>query len=100
VLLYSGPEIVSDLINSGLLDTVFIDIKASLFEPKKYQELVQIELPRLTQTINKTVHIVAASDVNLEVRTTVFESFHTPEGIISIMKFLDGIKQFGGRFRL
>ena len=88
------PEVVSDLIASKLLDTVFIDVKASLFKPKRYQELIQIELPRITHTINKTVHIVAESDVNLEIRTTVFENFHTPEGIISIMQFLDGIKRF------
>ena len=88
------PEVVSDLIKSNLLDTVFIDVKASLFKPKSYQDLVQIKLPRLTQTINKTIHIVAESDVNLEIRTTVFESIHTPEDIISIMQFLDGINRF------
>lgn len=87
------PDVLIDLLDLNLLDKVFIDIKASLLEPDRYRELIQLDLPHLTTNINKSACILVDSKIDVEMRTTVFEMFHTPKDVIEIMQYLNTIKE-------
>ena len=87
------PDVILEMLTLNLLDKVFIDVKSSLTEPQKYRDLIQLDLPHLTTKINKSLCILADSKIDVEVRTTVFEMFHTPEDVIEVMQWLDTIKE-------
>ena len=86
------PDVILGMLTLNLLDKVFIDVKTSIMEPQKYRELIQLDLPHLTTKINKSLCILADSKIDVEVRTTVFEMFHTPEDVIEIMRYVETIK--------
>ena len=87
------PDVILGMLTLNLLDKVFIDVKTSIMEPQKYRELIQLDLPHLTTQINKSLCILADSKIDVEVRTTVFEMFHTPEDVIEIMRYVETIKE-------
>lgn len=87
------PDVILGMLTLNLLDKVFIDVKTSIMEPQKYRDLIQLDLPHLTEKINKSLCILADSRIDVEVRTTVFEMFHTPEDVIDIMRYVNTIKE-------
>lgn len=88
------PEVIKKLIELNLVDRVFMDIKTSLTEPYRYYDLIRVKLPHVFENINKTLIILLESDVDVEIRTTVFVELHTPADIINIMNHLSHVKTF------
>lgn len=92
------PDVILNLLYHELLDKVFIDIKRPLREPDKYRDLIQVDLPHLTESINQSLCMLADAAVDVEVRTTAFKSLHRPEDIVEIMRYLNNINIcYGGK---
>ncbi|MCL2862889.1 MAG: anaerobic ribonucleoside-triphosphate reductase activating protein [Methanimicrococcus sp.] len=84
------PEAVSDLINKGLADKFFIDIKAPLTLPS-HEKVIGFSSPTAAPNIAESIKIVDSSSLELEVKTTVFPDIAgSKEDIRLIAKWLSG----------
>lgn len=97
----SRPEMLSDLIGSGSLDFVAMDIKAPLNE--KYSEVtrVNVDLP----AIKRSIALIMDHMRDYEFRTTVVPFYLDMKDIEAIASFIGGAKkyalhQFGNRSTL
>jgi len=86
----TNPIMLNNLIESGLIDYVAMDIKNSI---AKYGETVGIPnfdcLP-----IKKSTNILMSSKIPYEFRTTVVKDFHNKEDLIKIGEWLEGAKAY------
>lgn len=71
------PEVLSALLDEGLLDFVAMDIKNC---PDRYAETVGIEGFDLSP-VQRSIELLAQSGVDYELRTTVVDELHTPQDI-------------------
>ena len=85
----TNPDVLSDLINSKLIDYVAMDIKNS---KKKYTLTANASIN--LDLIQKSIDILNSSDVDHEFRTTLVSKYHTLEDIEEIGKWLKGSKKF------
>ena len=84
------PEKLKELIDSGLVDYVAMDIKNSL---SKYGETVGIKNFD-TAPIKESISILINSDIDFEFRTTVVSELHTVEDIKAISEEIRGAKKY------
>ena len=84
------PEKLKELIDSGLVDYVAMDIKNSL---SKYGETVGIKNFD-TAPIKESISILINSDIDFEFRTTVVSELHTVEDIKAISEEIKGAKRY------
>lgn len=90
------PEVLSELIEKGLVNYVAMDIKSS---KEGYPSAVGIESFDLSG-IEKSIEILKKCKVDFEFRTTVAKGLHTKEDIEGIGKWLEGdVKFFLQTFR-
>jgi len=81
------PEKLESLLSKSLVDFVALDVKAPLI-PEDYSYIAgKIITEGDLEKLRKTIELVSGS-VKHEFRTTVLESFHTPEKILAIAKEL------------
>lgn len=85
----TNPLVLSQLISSGMIDYVAMDIKNS---PQKYSLTVgcDVDMDRIYQSIE----IVMSSGVDYEFRTTFVKELHTPQDIVGIAQMIKGAKQY------
>ena len=86
----SRPEILRDLVDSGLLDYVAMDVKSSL---KNYGKVIGIENYD-TSDVEKSIAILLSGKVDYEFRTTVVNPLHTVEDIEELCKVIKGAKGY------
>ncbi len=86
----SFPEKLKELVLSGLVDYVAIDVKNSL---NKYSETVG-RLGYDTERVCESIEFLMNSDVDYEFRTTVVSELHTAEDIEKIGKHIVGAKRW------
>ena len=84
------PEKLKELINSGLVDYVAMDIKNSL---SKYGETVGIKNFD-TAPIKESISFLINSNIDFEFRTTVVSELHTVEDIKAISEEIRGAKKY------
>lgn len=84
----SNPDVMLDLINSGLIDYVAMDIKNSV---AKYELTSGAKVPM--DNILRSIEILKSGIVDYEFRTTLVKEFHTGVDIISMGKLLKGAKR-------
>ena len=84
----TNPNILSHLIDTGLIDYVAMDIKASL---TKYPDIANIAVN--TDNILKSIEILKANKVDYEFRTTLIDEYHNELDIIAISRMLQGAKR-------
>ena len=84
------PEVLSELIEKGLVDYVAMDIKNS---PLRYGETVGISDFDPTP-IAESAAILMSGKVDFEFRTTVSRELHNEEDIENIGKWLEGGEKF------
>ena len=90
------PEKLKDLLSSGLLDYVAMDIKNS---PDKYASTCGLERVDLSK-INESIDLLKNSGVDFEFRTTAVKEFHSVESFIEIGKWLQSdVKYFIQSFK-
>ena len=84
------PELLSDLIDSNLLDYVAMDIKNS---KEKYGLTVDIENFDLAPIL-KSIDILINSKIEYEFRTTVVKELHNESDIIKISEWIKNSKKY------
>ena len=82
------PEELRGLIQFGLVDYVAVDVKAPLI-PEEYsfiagRKVLENDIDRL----KKTISLLSHEKISGEFRTTIIESYHTPERVESIVNEL------------
>ena len=86
----SFPERLKDIINAELVDYIAVDIKNS---KQKYAETVGVKNFDVS-AVEKTVELLAQSNVDYEFRTTVVKQFHTKEDISDIAEWIKGAPRY------
>lgn len=83
------PDVLEDLLDQGLLDTVAMDIKAP---PEKYALLTGVEVDM--RRIQRSIDLLMNGAVNYEFRTTVVPGFLTIQDIQAIARWVSGAQQY------
>lgn len=86
----SYPDKLKDLVNSGLIDYVAMDVKNS---PSKYSETVDIN-DFDYQKVKESIDFLKSGIVDYEFRTTVVAEFHDVSDIEEIAKEISGAKRY------
>ena len=86
----SNPDMLADLLSSGLLDYVAMDIKAPLND--KYDDLTGITAP--LDKIKRSIDLLETSGVEHEFRTTVVPILLTAKDIEAIAAYIGGTKKY------
>lgn len=86
----SRPELLAELVNSGLVDYVAMDIKNS---EDAYAETVGINGFN-TGNIQKSVEFLMNCGIEYEFRTTVVAEFHTEDRMERLAKEISGAKRY------
>ena len=84
------PDILSDLIEKGLVDYVAMDVKMPLDE--RYFKAAGIETD--LDKIKKSIEIIMKSGIDYEFRTTVVPTIHAKEDILDIARYIKGAKKY------
>ncbi len=87
----SNPEMLKELIKSGELDYIAMDIKAPLVD-EKYQESTGREIE--VSLIKESIEIIKNSGIDYEFRTTVVSGIHEKEDILEIAKKIGPAKRY------
>ena len=86
------PDKLKEIVESGYVDYVAVDIKNSL---KKYCETSGlIESDGILDAIKKSINYLLKSNIDYEFRTTVVKEFHEKEDLIEIAKMIKGCKAY------
>lgn len=86
----SYPERLENLICSGLIDYVAMDIKNS---KEKYAKTAGIENFDINK-ISESVEFLMSGNIDYEFRTTVVRELHNQNDLISIGRWLNGAKKY------
>jgi pyruvate formate lyase activating enzyme len=86
----SNPELLSALIDEGLLDYVAMDVKNA---PEKYPATVGLADYDITP-IQKSIDLLLEGRVDYEFRTTVVAEYHTPADIADIAEWIRGAPRY------
>lgn len=86
----TNPDVLSSLIEKGLVDHVAMDIKNS---KEKYP--LTVGLPSLDMSkIEASISLLIHSGISYEFRTTLIQEFHSREDIEKISFWLSGAKKY------
>ena len=86
----SFPSKLKELVSSGLIDYVAMDIKNF---PAGYARTAGTTVDVLSK-IEKSVDFLLGNPVKYEFRTTVVKGFHTKEDFIAIGKWIQGAQRY------
>ena len=84
------PERLQEVVESGLVDYVAMDIKNS---PDKYAETIGLPSFDLSK-IKKSVSFLLSGKVPYEFRTTVVKQFHDEDSMRKIASWIDGAERY------
>ena len=85
------PEVLKDIVSRGLVDYVAMDIKNSR---EKYGTTVGFDSRYDLAPIEESIAFLMSGVVDFEFRTTVSRTFHTPDDVESIAKWISGDEKF------
>ncbi|MDK2825156.1 MAG: pyruvate formate lyase activating enzyme [Methanolobus sp.] len=77
------PHVMAELIEKGLVDKFFIDVKAPLNETEKYAKAIgcldytdiHIDPQKVVERVCESINLVLENDIELEMRTTIIRDF-------------------------
>lgn len=84
------PDALKDVVNSGLVDYVAMDIKNS---QSKYALTCGLESMDMTK-INESVEFLMSGVVDYEFRTTIVKELHNEDDIQDIVSWIKGAKKY------
>ena len=88
----NNPEKLKEIVNSGLVDYVAMDIKNC---KSKYHETVGLnEHVFAIHRIEESVSFLLSGEVDYEFRTTVVKELHTKEDLLSLAKWIKSAKNY------
>lgn len=85
------PHVIKDLVECGLLDYVAMDIKNC---KEKYGQTVGFDDNYDLSPIQESIEYLMEGHVDFEFRTTVSKTFHTPEDLVSLAKWISGSEKY------
>lgn len=85
----SFPEILEEIIRSGCVDYVAMDIKSS---PERYEALCG--RPGMTEKIGRSVKLLLEGRVDYEFRTTVVNELHETADIEKAAQLISGARRY------
>lgn len=86
----NNPESLINLVQSGLVDYVAVDVKNS---KERYAET--IGLPEFnTEKVDKTIRFLIESNIDYEFRTTVVKELHDADSFVGIGKWIEGASKY------
>jgi pyruvate formate lyase activating enzyme len=88
----SNPDTLQDLIKSGLVDYIAMDVKAPLMY-ERYKELTGVEDRGFFERVLKSMELLLGSPIDYEFRTTLVPSLNL-EDIIEIANQIKGAKKY------
>lgn len=83
------PEVVKDIIASGMVQYIAMDIKAPL---SKYSDLVGVFVD--TAKIVKSIQLILHSGIPYEFRSTLIEGIHNESDILEMAQLIQGARQY------
>lgn len=86
----SYPDRLKELVRSGSVDYVAMDIKNS---PQHYAQTIGLEKYDLA-AVRESVHFLLSNAVEYEFRTTVVREFHQPADFVAISLWLKGARRY------
>ncbi len=87
-----GADVVMEMLDKGLLDKVFLDVKAPLDDPKQYAIVTGLNVDagsKAAENTAMTLDKCIRAGIELEVRTTVFRGLVGAEEVRKISQYLD-----------
>jgi pyruvate formate lyase activating enzyme len=81
----TNPEMLRQLIDEKLIDSIAMDIKAPLTE-ESYEAVTNVK--DMLEKVKKSISLIMDSDLNYEFRTTVVPSIHSEKDIEEIAKYV------------
>jgi pyruvate formate lyase activating enzyme len=84
------PQMLKHIIAENLVDYIAMDIKNS---PDKYAETAGVKRIDI-ERINESIHLIMASNIDYEFRTTIVDELHNTADIKAISKWITGAKQY------
>lgn len=85
-------DVIRTMLDEGLLDKAFIDIKAPLDDPAHYAKVTGTDEDmgaRAARAAAGTLTMCLGKEIEVEVRTTVFKGLVNAEHVLQIMSYLD-----------
>lgn len=86
----SFPQLLSELVYSGLVDRVAMDIKNA---PALYPQTVGLESPDM-EAVERSKNFLLEGRVDYEFRTTVVKGLHTAESLAEAARWISGAKEY------
>jgi pyruvate formate lyase activating enzyme len=83
------PKILKSIINSGNIDYIAMDVKAS---PNKYNQATNSKVK--IENIKKSIDLIMKSGIDYEFRTTVCHPIHEVEDFEEIGKLINGARRY------
>ena len=87
----TNPEMLSSIIEQGLVDYVAMDIKNSR---EKYGQTIGYTADYDLSKIDESISILMSDKVDFEFRTTISRTFHTEDDVVKIGEWLAGKEKF------
>ncbi len=87
-----GADVVKEMLDKGLLDKVFLDVKAPLDDPKQYAIVTGLNVDagsKAAENTARTLDVCIRAGIELEVRTTIFRGLVGAEDVRKISQYLD-----------
>jgi pyruvate formate lyase activating enzyme len=77
------PHVMAELMETGLVDKFFIDVKAPLDDVKKYAKAIgcldytdiHIDPQKVIEKVSRSISLALEKDIELEMRTTIIRDF-------------------------
>ena len=80
----SRPNVISELLNDGLIDRVALDVKAPL-NPESYAPFVGAEAGNVPAMVKRSMEICRERGVEVEARTTIVAGLSDEPGFIKVI---------------
>jgi pyruvate formate lyase activating enzyme len=87
----TNPEMLKQLINEKLIDSIAMDIKAQLTE-ENYEAVTNVK--GILENVKKSISLIMNSSLEYEFRTTVVPSLHSENDIEEIARYIKGANLF------
>jgi len=87
----SNPEMLKQLIDEKLIDSIAMDIKAPLTE-ESYEAITNVK--DMLEKVRKSISLIMNSGLEYEFRTTVVPGLHSENDIEEIAKYIKNAKLF------
>jgi len=89
----SNTETLDNLIKSGLVDHIAMDVKAPLVY-ERYKELTRVEDRGFFECVLKSIELLREAPIDYEFRTTLVPNLLSPDDIIEIANLIKGAKKY------